>query len=108
MKETDYDAKISETEGKKILLIISKFTSDIPDARIKQKELGSKSNIFYLVNYSDLNTKLTTLATKAELKAAQNKTLKLAAFYLSYFRNKFFLVMMVFKIYFFINQHLIQ
>ena len=42
----------------------NKFTSDILDAKIKQKELANKSSIYNLVKKSDLNTKLATLAQK--------------------------------------------
>ena len=45
-------------------------------ANIKQKELLHKSNISNLVKNSDLNTKLATLATRAELKAEQDKIVK--------------------------------
>ena len=37
----------------------------------------NESSIFNLIKNSDLNKKLATLATKAELKAEQNKTGKL-------------------------------
>ena len=43
--------------------------SEILDAKRKQKELVNKSDISNLARNSDLNTKLTTLATKSELKA---------------------------------------
>ena len=45
-------------------------------ANIKQKELLHKSNISNLVKNPDLNTKLATLATRAELKAEQDKIVK--------------------------------
>ena len=45
----------------------NKFTSDILDAKMKEKELDDKSNISNLAKNSDLNTNLKTLATKAEL-----------------------------------------
>ena len=40
---------------------------------------------------SDLNTKLAILATKAELKAEQDKIIELEAFDSSYFHGKDFL-----------------
>ena len=49
------------------------------EAQIKQKELVNKSNISHL-----LNTKLAK-ATKVELKAEQDKLVKLQTFDLSYF-----------------------
>ena len=48
----------------------------------------NKSDISYLVKDSDLNTKLGTLATKAELKAEGDKTMKLKTHYLNYFLCK--------------------
>ena len=47
----------------------NKVTKEIIDARIKQKELISKSDNSNLVKDFDLNTRLGTLATKPELKA---------------------------------------
>ena len=52
-----------------LLLDYNKFTSDIFDAKIKQKELVDKPHISNLAKNSDLNTKLATLATKAELNS---------------------------------------
>ena len=48
--------------------------------KIEQKELLNKSDISDLVKNSDLITKLGTLATKAELKAGQDKIVKLEVF----------------------------
>ena len=46
VKKTDYDAKISEMEGKQFTNSdYNKFTNDILDAKIKQKELLNKSDI---------------------------------------------------------------
>ena len=72
VKKTNYDAKISKFEGKYFTSSdYNKFASDILDAKIKQKELANKSDISNLVKNSDL------LATKAELKAKQDKIVKL-------------------------------
>ena len=61
------------------------------DAKIKHKELVNKSDISNLVKTSNLNTKLATFATKAELKAEQEKYLKLEEFDSRYFHgNDFF------------------
>ena len=65
---------------------------------INEKGFIEKSNISNLIKNSDLNTKLATLATKAELKAKQDKIVKLQTRDLSYFLGKIFLVMIVFKI----------
>ena len=46
---------------------------------IKQKKLVNKSDISDLVKNSDLNTKLAILAVEAELKAEQDKIVKLKA-----------------------------
>ena len=43
---------------------------------IKQKKLVNKSNISNLVKNSDFNPKLAKLATKAELKAEEDKIVK--------------------------------
>ena len=56
------------------------FTSDMVTTKIEQKELLNKSDISDLVKNSDLITKLGTLATKAELKAGQDKIVKLEVF----------------------------
>ena len=45
------------------------FTSQILDAKIKQKELIDKCAIAGFINNTDLNRKVATLATKAGLKA---------------------------------------
>ena len=50
--------------------------TDILVARIKK------------VNQSDLNTQIATLATKADIKAEQDKIIKLQTHHLSYFLNK--------------------
>ena len=51
----------------------NKFTNDIVNAKIKEKDLVNESNISNLVKNSYLNAKLKTLETKAELKADQDK-----------------------------------
>ena len=55
--------------------------SNILDAKIKQKGLVGKS---HLVENSDLNTKLETKETKAELKTEQDKIVTLQVFESSY------------------------
>ena len=67
VKETHYDAKVSEIEGKYFTTSdYNKLSSDILDAKIK----------------------LTKLTTKAELKLAQDKIEKLQAFDSCYFHGK--------------------
>ena len=70
-------------------LEILKFTKYILDTKIKEKGLLNKSNISNLKN-SDLNAKLATLATKGELKAGQDKILKLHMLDFSFFDGNFF------------------
>ena len=78
VKETDYDAKILKIEGNYIATSdYNKFTTVILDAKLKQKELFNKCDIYSLVKNFDLNTRLKTLVTKAELKANQDKIVKL-------------------------------
>ena len=60
-------------------------TSEILDAKIKEKGLLNKSNISNLIKNFDLNKKLATSATKAELKAEQDKIVKMQTHDLSYF-----------------------
>ena len=46
VKKTDYDAKIKDIEGKYFTTDdYNKFTSDILDVKIKQRELVNKSDI---------------------------------------------------------------
>ena len=86
VKKADYDGKVTDIIGKYFTTAdYNKFTSNILDTKIKQKKLVSESNVFNLVNDSNLNTKLATLATKAELKAKQDKIVKLQTQELSHF-----------------------
>ena len=62
--------------------------SEIIDTKIK--ELVNKSNISRFINDSDLNKKIETLATKAELNAEQDKLVKLETYDLNYFLGKIF------------------
>ena len=53
------------------------FTNRMYDVNIKNKELVNKTEIYKFINNSDLDKKYKTLATKAELKAEQDKIVKL-------------------------------
>ena len=64
------------------------FTSQTLDVKIKQKEFVDQSAIAGLINNDNLDKKVATLATKVELKAEKDKTIKLQAFDSSYFRGK--------------------
>ena len=110
VKKTDYDAKISDIQGKYFTTSdYNKFTGDIFDAKIKQKELVNKSDICNLVKNSDLNTILATLATKTELKEEPDKIVRLQTFDLSYFIGKIFYVEEDFQhMLFFIKQPVIH
>ena len=69
IKKTIFEVKISEIKKKYFTTSdYDNFISDILDANLKQEELIDKS---------DLNTKLATLAIKGELKAEQDKIMKL-------------------------------
>ena len=109
VKKTDYDAKMSDIEKRYFTTSdYSKFRSDIVDAKIKQKELANKSDIANLVKMFYVNTKLTALATKAELKAEQDKIIKFKEFDSSDLHGKtLVLEIMVLRICLFINQHVI-
>ena len=63
----------------------NKFMSDILDAEIKYKEIVNRSDISNLVENSDWNTRLATLAKKEELEAEQDKIAKPEAFDSSFF-----------------------
>ena len=62
--------------------------SDILDGKLKRQKLDHESNISNVVKNFDLNIKVATLATKAELKAEHDKIVKLQTHDLSYFLGK--------------------
>ena len=81
VKLTNYDTKIFLIEGKYFTSSdYNKFTSNIFNAKIKQKKLVKKSHISNLIKFFDFNTKLASWAAKAELKAEQEKIVKLETF----------------------------
>ena len=82
----------TEIEGKSITdSNYNKFTSDILDTKIKKKELVNKSDISNLMKDFDLKIKHATLGTKAELKAEQNKIVKLqTVIYINFLEKKIF------------------
>ena len=55
---------------------------------MKSKNLVDNYAIAASINNVELNCKLASLATKAEIKAEQDKIIKLQAFDSSYFRGK--------------------
>ena len=81
VKKRVYNARISQIEGIPFTTSDYKtFTSDMLDAKIKKIELITKSDIFNVIKNSNINTKLATLAAKAELKIEQDKIVKLEVF----------------------------
>lgn len=77
-KKKDYDSKIKNIEGKHFTARdYNTFTNDIIGVQIKHKDLVNKSDIFALIDSSDLDKKIESSAAKAELKAQQNKIVKL-------------------------------
>ena len=89
VKKAYYDAKISDIENKYITTAdYNKFTKDIVANNIKSKELVDKSAIAGFISNAELDRKVATLATKAELKAEQDKIIKLQAFNSSYFQGE--------------------
>ena len=63
----------------------NKFTNDVLDVKTREKKLVNESNISRLIDKSDLDKKIATLATKSELKKEQDNIVKLQAFDSSYF-----------------------
>ena len=84
-----------QTSKKKCFIIYgyNKFTKELLDAKVKEKELLDKSDISNLVQNSNLNTKLATLKKSAGLKVEQVKMVKLQAFDSSYFCGEIHLEM---------------
>lgn len=58
------------------------------NGKIEQKQLVNKSDIYRFINNFDLYKKLKVLATKAELKAEQDRKEKLEAHDTSFFMVK--------------------
>ena len=80
-QKADYDKKISDIEKKYFTTSYqNKFANEMLDAKIRNKELVDKSDIYKFIINSDLDKKIETLATKAELKAQQNKIVKLQTY----------------------------
>ena len=66
----DYNVNISNIETKYLRFsAYNKFTDKMCERKTKEKGLVDESNISNFIKNSDLNTKFSTLATKAELKA---------------------------------------
>ena len=52
----------------------NKFTNEIIGNKVKEITLLNKSDVSGFIDNSDVNKNITTLATKAELKAEQKKS----------------------------------
>ena len=80
---------ISDIENKYITTAdYNKFTKNIVDNSIRTKNLVDKAAIARFINNTIYIKKVATSATKAELKAEQNKIKKVQEFDLSYFRGR--------------------
>ena len=80
-KKENYDAKKLEIEFKYLTTSdYNKFKNEIIDNKIKEKNLVKKSDISLFIGNSDLDKRIATLATKAELKVEQDKIVKLQVF----------------------------
>ena len=71
VKKKHYDAKISDIESRCLTPSdYNKFTNEITNNKIKEKQLIKKSDISgFTDNNTNLDKKIATLATKAELKS---------------------------------------
>ena len=66
----------------------NKFAGEVCDKKIKEKGLVDKSDISGVIDNSDLDKKVATQATKAKLKAEQDKIMKVQVFHSSYICGK--------------------
>ena len=80
IKKAEYDTKISYTKKTILLLLIIMNLRMIYlfDAKVKEKKLVDESNIFGFIDNFDLYRKVAKLEVKAELKAEQDKIVKLS------------------------------
>ena len=82
VKKADYNEKIKDVESKYFTPSdYNKFANNILDAKIKIKEIVNESDISEFIKSADLNENIKTLATKAELKAEQDKIVKLQTYH---------------------------
>ena len=64
---------------------LNKFTSETLDAKIKQKQLVNKFDFSCLAKNYDLNTTITKLATKTDLKSEKHNIMEMQTHDLSFF-----------------------
>ena len=76
-KKADYNAKLSETKKNILLLLNNKFTNNILDAKITEKKLANESGSYDNMKTPATKGEVNTLVIKAELKADQDKIVKL-------------------------------
>ena len=76
-KKADYNAKLSETKKNILLLLNNKFTNNILDAKITEKKLANESGSDDNMKTPATKGEVNTLVIKAELKADQDKIVKL-------------------------------
>ena len=76
-KKADYNAKLSETKKNILLLLNNKFTNNILDAKITEKKLANESGSDDNMKTAATKGEVNTLVIKAELKADQDKIVKL-------------------------------
>ena len=76
-KKADYNAKLSETKKNILLLLNNKFTNNILDAKIAEKKLANESGSDDNMKTPATKGEVNTLVIKAELKADQDKIVKL-------------------------------
>ena len=77
VKKPNYDVKVLDVESTSFTPCdYNKVMTNIPDAKIKNKKLVNESDISGFIDNSDLNKTIKKLATKAELKAEQDKIAK--------------------------------
>ena len=87
----NYNAKISDIEEKYFTTLDYKKCTWHTWGKSKKKKKNWSMNVQFLTSWKILIiTKLVTLATKAELKAAQDKTVKMKTHDLSYLIDKRF------------------
>ena len=86
VKKAGYIPKISKMENKYFTTSdYNKFTSNKLDAKITQKQLVNEYDLNEKIKTLAIKEEILTLATKAELKAEQDKIVKLQTYDLSLF-----------------------
>ena len=87
VKKADYDMKISDNENEYITT--ADYNKFIVANKIRTEGLVDKSATARFINDADLDDKIVTLGTKAELKAEQDKIEILQTFDSIYFWDRY-------------------